>query len=290
MRARKWLGLTFGVVLGTLAAVSVPAIAASWGGSMASGGGFSLAYLATQFLPLTGGTMTGQQVFSGVTTDISTGTNQDLTITPNGTGVVDVTTTLRASGVLDARSTISNTSAAVCFTGASSVPCVDDIFAVNNTAGNSDVYVRASSTARVAGIGMYDSSNTGVGSYRYWGSTSGDADTQDRFVALSAGKQHITASTTDIATGTPVWSVMDNTSGTGVVLMSVYGSGVTKWNPNTAAAGITCNAAGEGLEYVRVIAASNKSGKCLCTQTSSGVYAWTISYTGGGTALVAGDC
>lgn len=42
------------------------------------------------YCALTGCTMTGQQVFSGVTTDITTGTNEDLTLAPNGTGVVNI--------------------------------------------------------------------------------------------------------------------------------------------------------------------------------------------------------
>lgn len=41
-------------------------------------------------LPLTGGTVTGQVVFSGVATDITTATNEDLTIAPSGTGKLAV--------------------------------------------------------------------------------------------------------------------------------------------------------------------------------------------------------
>ena len=37
-----------------------------------------------------GDTMTGQLIFSGVGTDITTGTNEDLTLSPNGTGKLDV--------------------------------------------------------------------------------------------------------------------------------------------------------------------------------------------------------
>jgi hypothetical protein len=51
-------------------------------------GGISLTYLATQFCARTGCTLTGQQVFDGVSVDISTGTNQTLTVQPNGSGAV----------------------------------------------------------------------------------------------------------------------------------------------------------------------------------------------------------
>lgn len=89
-----------------LTGVALPVLAGGFGDGFGGGGGSSVAYLATQFCALTGCSMTGQQVFSGVTTDISTGTNQDLTITPNGSGQVFITNTVAGnSGPLRVRNT-----------------------------------------------------------------------------------------------------------------------------------------------------------------------------------------
>lgn len=52
--------------------------------------GVSYGTIGTYFCALTGCTMTGQTVYSGVTTDITTGTNEDLTLVANGTGAVDL--------------------------------------------------------------------------------------------------------------------------------------------------------------------------------------------------------
>ena len=75
-------------------------------------GGFTWADAGVggSYLPLAGGTMTGGIVFSGVVTDLTSGTNEDIVISPNGTGKVgiltaspnealEVTGNVRSSGV-----------------------------------------------------------------------------------------------------------------------------------------------------------------------------------------------
>lgn len=79
-----------GIVLGAIAALVMLSnpVLAQWGRSA----GASL--LASSVCLLSGGascTMTGGLVFSGVATDITTGTNEDLTLSANGTGSVIVT-------------------------------------------------------------------------------------------------------------------------------------------------------------------------------------------------------
>lgn len=65
-----------------------------WGGGS---GGYSLAYLATQFCALTGCTMTGQRVSSGVAVDDTTGPNEDWVTGPNGSGTFEVAKTAQTS-------------------------------------------------------------------------------------------------------------------------------------------------------------------------------------------------
>jgi hypothetical protein len=71
------------IVTGFLAA---PVVADTFGSS----GGLATSLADTLYCKLTGCTMTGTETFSGVTTDITTGTNEDLKVNPNGTGVVDL--------------------------------------------------------------------------------------------------------------------------------------------------------------------------------------------------------
>lgn len=295
MRKRHWLSLFAGMVLGALALATSPVFAGGFGDGFGGGAGAGLAYLATQFCALTGCSMTGQQVFSGVTTDISTGTNQDLTITPNGTGkTVLGGTGLTVNGTAEFQSSISNTTGATCFTGVTGTICVADpegLTIAPTTVASAVLNIRNNNTSGSAAIETWDQSSARMGAFGSFGSAlaAGYASKTGFFTRTTFST--LAGATTDFSASSPVFEVRDGAAASFADLnFAVYGSGVVKWRPNTAAAGITCNSSNEGMEYVRVIAASNKSGKCLCTQTSSGVYAWTISYTGGGTALVAGDC
>jgi hypothetical protein len=57
-------------------------------GAMDVGGGLSMGLADSRYVNANGDTMTGGLTFSGVATDITTGTDQDLTLSPNGTGIV----------------------------------------------------------------------------------------------------------------------------------------------------------------------------------------------------------
>ncbi len=62
-------------------------LAQGYGGvGFPGGGGKGMGSLAAAFCSLTGCTMTGQVVFSGVSTDISTASGETLTLSPAGTG------------------------------------------------------------------------------------------------------------------------------------------------------------------------------------------------------------
>ncbi len=76
------------LIVGSLA-YGAGAIAGTYGGTFGNGGGGG-GVSGALYCALTGCTMTGQEVFSAVSSDISTGTNEDLTLAPNGSGLVEV--------------------------------------------------------------------------------------------------------------------------------------------------------------------------------------------------------
>lgn len=252
-----------------------------------------------------GGTVTGGQLVVNFD-PVGTATNQaSLFINmPSGAAATDKALAIKTndttdrfsvdnSGAVDVPGTMGNSGTGTCNNITAGALCVpdDDGLTVASTTSTASAFlsIRSPYNQGNAWVRFYDSSNTNIGWVGYTNTSNGDADYANRLQL--GGSRAVSIFRSDEAAPTsPVLEVKDNTAATGVNLFIVNGSGAVKWNPNTSAAGITCNSTNEGMEYVRVIAASNKSGKCLCTQTSSGVYAWTVSYTGGGTALVAGDC
>jgi hypothetical protein len=77
-------------------AISV-ARAQSIGGGGGGGGGLTQSAATALYCALAGCTMTGGTTYSGVTTDITTGTNETLTIDANGTGQVAVLDTVNVN-------------------------------------------------------------------------------------------------------------------------------------------------------------------------------------------------
>lgn len=197
----------------------------------------------------TSSNFTGQMVFDGAAVDVSTGTNQNWTVDPNGTGIVelnaDVTMTDTAMTLILDSSTSGNSSL------------------INfNTAASSRMQLGASSTT--------------VGWWRM----------------LSASAPAVIYNSNNTAAGVSVLEVGDNNSSATAItkLFTVDGVGALRIPANTSAHGTTCNSSSEGTFYYRTIAASNKSGVCMCAQTSSGVYAWKAAITFGSSALTDGDC
>lgn len=94
MRVRFGFALALAFLLASGVAVAGRINGDGGGGG---GGGVSSALVCL----LTGGadcTMTGQTIYSGVTTDITTGTNENLTMVANGTGVIALSDSVTATG------------------------------------------------------------------------------------------------------------------------------------------------------------------------------------------------
>ena len=257
------------------------------GGGVAAGGTVTGGQLVVNFDPV--GTATNQASLFINMPSGAAATDKALAIKTNDTTdrfSVDNSGATVVGGTLDLHGNVSTSTSPTCWTGVTGVPCFSETIAVN---ANDGLYIHSQSTAGTAVVRTYNSTNSQVGAMGYYDTASTTAFQGKHVMFTTLGTGFVISTNTDYAAGTAVLEINDGSAGANN-LFKFLGSGAVKWNPNTSAAGITCNSANEGTEYVRVIAASNKSGKCLCTQTSSGVYAWTVSYTGGGTALVAGDC
>lgn len=262
-------------------------------------------------LPLTGGTMTGQVVFSGVSTDISTGTNEDLQLAPAGTGQVDITTPIKNSTgtTLDIREAITNGGTDTCngVAGTNSEFCImpQDAKGMMLTTATGQVFQRIwaksggsaflqlvpAGTGNAGRIDFYTSAAAALaGSIGYNGSTAVDGDVADKLSIYSYSKKIMLARSDNAAAGTDAVEFTDNAAGTMAVLFAVDGNGAVRFRDMTSAHGATCNAGNEGLLYYRSISASNKSGFCVCAETSSGVYGWKMGMTFGSSALTDGDC
>lgn len=204
----------------------------------------------------TGGTMTGQLVFSGVSTDISTATNEDLTIAPAGSGKLVV-------------------SSAAEFSSSNITP---------------EVKIRDTNAAGFSSVLMYDSGDAALSHFGGGNSGSGAPWANNTFVigygTTPAGKVLLSA-VPNHAAGEDAIRFYDNTT---TQIGAVDGNGAYRFPDKTSAHGATCNSSNEGLIYYRSISASNKSGFCVCAETSSGVYGWKMGMTFGSSALTDGDC
>lgn len=262
-------------------------------------------------VPSTGGIYTGQVVFSGVSTDITTGINENLTLSPNGTGQVDITTPIQnsASSALDIREAITNggTSACNSITGTEGEVCIVPATGegLTLTVGSGSPYMRiwaksngdaffqmVPNGAGYAGIVNYYTSAAAAfaGAFGYYGSGFSDVDYADKMVWSANSKSQVIARKDNVSAGAPVASFVDDADNTGVTQFSVDGNGAAKFRVMTSTNGATCNSANEGLLYYRVIDASNKSGFCMCARTASGAYGWKMGMTFGSSALTDGDC
>lgn len=296
MKAARWAGFLCGAVFALFfSALALDAHAggnAPWGGGGAPG--------AAEGAPLAGGTAS-RLLFSDASGNVSTATpalGAALTLsgaasvgtTLGVTGATTLSSTLRTDGNLDLRGTITSGGSLNCGNAGTGVVCFGESIAVQGS-GSGDtavVAVRNGNPAGFSGLVHYTAGAAVAidGRVGNWGST--HATTAWRSKAGITGTGGLFAATTASRTaGQTVFEFMNNTSTT---VASVDGVGAIRIAANTAAHGTTCNSGSEGTFYYRTIAASNKSGMCMCAQTSSGVYAWKAALTFGSSALTDGDC
>lgn len=151
----------------------------------------------------TGGTMTGQQVFSGVATDISTGTNEPLTLAPNGTGNVLVP------------------DSDIIVSGAAS-----QLIEVDVDSGSATVATHSDAATGSASFWSWNSAKSlVVSNIGYFGASYSETDYADKTLWYSLGKTIEINQYNDIAAGTAVVRFTDNAAGTAALLMSIDGAG-----------------------------------------------------------------
>ena len=169
--------------------------------SIRTGGGGGVA--SSLVCLLSGGagcTMTGQTVYSNVATDITTGTNEDLTLSPNGTGEVVATKQVIVSGV----------------TADITAASAEDLRLVGGAVSGS---VQLQSTDEVVDILGSD------------GTVEGVIDVSASTVAKYRGSALGVAGSTGARSGTQVFFGVDEGS---TRWLAVYGSGIVLHTPGTA--------------------------------------------------------
>jgi len=236
--------------------LAVPAAVLAGGGALPgpSGGGGS-------GLPLTGGTMTGQVVFNGVATDISTGTDENLTVAPSGTGYLEIAKT--AGSVT---------------TDIFSIMTVSD---VTTTKWFLRMYNSTSANGTLAPTisGATNSTTATHGGVAIVGVVPDSAD-----VATSDGVVIVDAyESTDGMTGTlsipesrPLFSVR----GGGSVKLNVGVNGELRQVGYSTTLG-TCTSSNVAEQKFYSKTAANKISHCVCVMTAAATYAWETTHASG---------
>jgi hypothetical protein len=284
---------------------------AGWSGPW-EGMGSSVTALAASFCRLTGCTLSGQFVISGVDPSASTCATAaeynnlasgaaagDYAVCEayNGTevfsvkrdGTTAVTGTFAVTGNTDLQANVSNSSSATCFTGITGEVCSTDNVSIT-TGGTSYFRAKVGTTSTQGGLAMYDSANTNVGTYTYYGSAS-DADVADKITVVGVTKIVQLTRTDDVAAGTTAFEMRDNTSGTGVSLVAVDGAGNIKLDSGaTRSRGSITLSAGSGTATV------TSGALCVCSDSTANasvkcvVASTTLTATGTGTDVIVYHC
>lgn len=226
----------------------------------------------------TSAALTGQLVFNGVTTDITTGTNEDLTITPNGTGSVILGKNLSLGG------TVSSTYSTACITGlATGNFCLtDDILAINS-GGSSYFAARAGTTSSFAGMQLFDSatSGTAVGGLRFFDSNFAVSGLRSKIglFATNIGAITIGESGADENSTTSVIDFVDGSGGANVNA-TIYGDGAYHWKTSSSIPSGDCDADAEVGRVRRYAKDANNITLCGC-QKVGGTFGWAAVITGG---------
>jgi hypothetical protein len=224
--------------------------------------------------PFVGGTLTSQLVFSAITTDIITGTDEDLNITPNGTGTVFINKPLRVVAT-------TNNNVEVCIASAS----------CGGLGTNTRFFISNSESTQGATMGI-NNGNAARLSFKVNGTThqatgtlggGGGSTAGDNFSLTSganaAGEFAITLGTNDTATGETLVRMATDIDGTSVTKFLFNGDGhitVTGTAPSSYTTGTCTNETGTGDDTSGTVTAD-------CT-------AQTLIVTFGGTYTTAPVC
>jgi hypothetical protein len=156
--------------------------AQSIGGNGGSGGGLTQAAADALYCALAGCTMTGGITFSAVTTDITTGTNEDLALSPNGSGTVKPTKQVQVSGVTLDYSCVSGEACAFGSQGSATTNFVagNNSWTFSNTNGTPNV-ITVDMSGSSSSMRMYSAGNAAwqinSGAYGRIGSSASVANT-----------------------------------------------------------------------------------------------------------------
>lgn len=204
----------------------------------------------------------------------------------NGTAVFSVD----KEGDMDVRA-MANSASGTCFTGVTGAVCVNDIMAIAPAAGDGVLHTKAGTNTNAAGVALWNTSNTAVGTFAFFDSSTADADYADKVVTRGISKTIAAIRTDDVAAGSVVMEVRDNASATGVQLLTVDGNGNLFVNAaGTRTKGTITLAAGVGTATVA-------SGSiCVCSDTTAinavqcSVTTTTLTANGTGTDVIAYHC
>ena len=208
-----------------------------------------------------GGTITGtgQYIFNGVSTDITTGTNQDLTVLANGSGVIDLNDTVRV-GTLAASDT---DSAALCRDASSGQlsDCPSGAGAAFVNGGNS-----------FGGAATLGTNDTNTLTFR--------TDNANRITVGLTGDLTFLASNT-IGTSLSNGNLAVNANGTGTLTLNTTGAGtVSLGATNTTTINIGSSASANTILGATTV---NSTGTAA---TTIGNTTGTLSLTGGSSSVI----
>ncbi len=196
---------------------------------------------------------------------------------------------VRIDGTLDQRGTISNGGSATCFTGITGVPCFTESIGI--TATDATANIQAGTTAGTAGIITYNSSGTGIGVARYYGSTFAQAQLQNKMVfAGIASAGVITGNFSAVAAGTAIHEFRDGTLLENL-LASIDGAGNLSLAAGaTRTKGTITLAAGTGTATVTSGCVPACSDTTAVAAVRCAVSGTTLTATGTGTDVISYLC
>lgn len=243
--------------------LAVPAAVLAGGGALPgpSGGGGGL--------PLTGGTMTGQVVFSAVTTDISTGTNESLTLAPNGTGNM----------------LVPNSDIIVSGTAGQMVE-------VDVDTGGATIQLHTDDAANGASFMSWNTAKSlVVSNIGYFAASYPENDYQDKTIWYSYGKTMELSQYLDVAAGTIAFRFTDNATGSAALLVSIDGAGNLFLNTAaTRTKGTITLSAGTGTATVSSGCTPSCSDTTAINAVQCSVSGTTLTANGTGTDVISYHC